>query len=163
MQGTPTVMVNGEILDQKEVPYFQPGALKTYIDTLAGVATSARRLQPLADAALATAPGRESGGRCFAPCATAAILEGARSVTRGRIAGMAQLVAHPTCNRAVAGSSPAASSLLARPGGPVHPAAPPTLRTAPGGDTPPNPGRSVGPAGVSRSHVVRSLTPAGVC
>lgn len=34
MQGTPTVMVNGEILDQAEVPYFQPGALKAYLEAL---------------------------------------------------------------------------------------------------------------------------------
>jgi len=34
MTGTPTVFVNGEILDQQEVPYFQPGALKLYLEGL---------------------------------------------------------------------------------------------------------------------------------
>ena len=40
MQGTPTVMVDKEILDQTVVPYFQPGALKTYVESLAGVAVT---------------------------------------------------------------------------------------------------------------------------
>ena len=40
MQGTPTVMVDRKVLDQKEVPYFQPGVLKSYINGIAGVATS---------------------------------------------------------------------------------------------------------------------------
>src|SRR5690606_33500232 len=31
MQGTPTVAVNGEILDQREVPYFEDGVLREYI------------------------------------------------------------------------------------------------------------------------------------
>lgn len=34
VSGTPTVMVNGEILDQNEVPYFQPGALREYLESL---------------------------------------------------------------------------------------------------------------------------------
>lgn len=34
LQGTPTVMVNGEILDQADVPYFQEGVLKTYLESL---------------------------------------------------------------------------------------------------------------------------------
>jgi len=34
MAGTPTVMVNGEILDQTQVPYFQAGALKAYLEAL---------------------------------------------------------------------------------------------------------------------------------
>lgn len=34
MAGTPTIMVNGKVLDQGEVPYFQPGALKTYLEGL---------------------------------------------------------------------------------------------------------------------------------
>ncbi|GIG53713.1 DsbA family protein [Demequina activiva] len=34
MQGTPTVMVNREILEQAEVPYFQPGALRTHLESL---------------------------------------------------------------------------------------------------------------------------------
>jgi len=34
MEGTPTVMVNGDILDQTQVPYFQAGALKTYLEAL---------------------------------------------------------------------------------------------------------------------------------
>jgi len=34
MAGTPTVMVNGVILDQQQVPYFQPGALKAYLESL---------------------------------------------------------------------------------------------------------------------------------
>lgn len=36
MSGTPTVMVNGEILDQTVVPYFEPGVLKAYLEDLAG-------------------------------------------------------------------------------------------------------------------------------
>lgn len=32
MQGTPTVMVNGVILDQSDVPYFEPGALRASIE-----------------------------------------------------------------------------------------------------------------------------------
>lgn len=32
--GTPTLIVNGEILDQGEVPYFEPGALKAYLESL---------------------------------------------------------------------------------------------------------------------------------
>ena len=40
MQGTPTVMVDRKVLDQKEVPYFQPGVLKSYINGIAGVTTS---------------------------------------------------------------------------------------------------------------------------
>lgn len=32
--GTPTVMVNGEVLDQNVVPYFQPGALKAHLESL---------------------------------------------------------------------------------------------------------------------------------
>ncbi len=34
MQGTPTVMVNREILDPKQVNYFKPGVLKTYLESL---------------------------------------------------------------------------------------------------------------------------------
>ena len=34
MEGTPTLMVDQEILDQSEVPYFQPGALRTYLEGL---------------------------------------------------------------------------------------------------------------------------------
>jgi len=34
MTGTPTVMVNGEILEQEQVAYFQEGALKTYLESL---------------------------------------------------------------------------------------------------------------------------------
>jgi protein-disulfide isomerase len=34
MSGTPTVMVDGEVLDQNEVPYFQAGALKAYLESL---------------------------------------------------------------------------------------------------------------------------------
>ncbi len=36
MQGTPTVMVNREILDQKKVSYFTPGTLKAYLESVAG-------------------------------------------------------------------------------------------------------------------------------
>ena len=32
--GTPTIIVNGEILDQNVVPYFNPGALRTYLESL---------------------------------------------------------------------------------------------------------------------------------
>ncbi|MGC4174445.1 DsbA family protein [Demequina sp.] len=32
MQGTPTVMVDREILDQNQVPYFQEGALKSFLE-----------------------------------------------------------------------------------------------------------------------------------
>jgi protein-disulfide isomerase len=35
MQGTPTVMVEGEILDQNQVPYFQPGVLRSFLEALA--------------------------------------------------------------------------------------------------------------------------------
>jgi len=34
--GTPTVMLDREILDQREVPYFQQGALRSYIEGLGG-------------------------------------------------------------------------------------------------------------------------------
>jgi len=34
MQGTPTVMVDGEILDQNDVSYFTPGVLRNYLDSL---------------------------------------------------------------------------------------------------------------------------------
>lgn len=34
MQGTPTVMVNGVVLDQNDVPFFQEGALKSYLEGL---------------------------------------------------------------------------------------------------------------------------------
>ncbi|WP_062213361.1 DsbA family protein [Demequina oxidasica] len=34
MSGTPTVMVNREILDQTEVSYFNPGTLKAYLESL---------------------------------------------------------------------------------------------------------------------------------
>lgn len=34
VSGTPTIMVNGEILSQNEVPYFQPGTLRTYLESL---------------------------------------------------------------------------------------------------------------------------------
>jgi protein-disulfide isomerase len=34
MQGTPTVSVNGEILDQRDVPYFDEGVLRDYIANL---------------------------------------------------------------------------------------------------------------------------------
>jgi protein-disulfide isomerase len=34
MQGTPTIMVNGEILSQEDVPFFSPGALKSYLEAL---------------------------------------------------------------------------------------------------------------------------------
>lgn len=33
MTGTPTVMVDREVLDQAEVPYFQPGALKAHLES----------------------------------------------------------------------------------------------------------------------------------
>lgn len=34
MQGTPTVMVDGEILDQNDVSYFTPGVLRSYLESL---------------------------------------------------------------------------------------------------------------------------------
>jgi len=34
LPGTPAVFVNGELLDQTEVPYFQEGALKAYLEAL---------------------------------------------------------------------------------------------------------------------------------
>ena len=34
MAGTPTVIVDGEVLDQNEVPYMQPGALRPYLEGL---------------------------------------------------------------------------------------------------------------------------------
>lgn len=37
MQGTPTVMVDREILDPNEVNYFTPGALKAHLESVAGV------------------------------------------------------------------------------------------------------------------------------
>lgn len=38
MQGTPTVMVDGEILDQNQVPYFQPGVLRAFLEALSAQA-----------------------------------------------------------------------------------------------------------------------------
>jgi protein-disulfide isomerase len=40
MQGTPTVMVNREILDQTQVAYFSPGVLKAYLESVAGASGS---------------------------------------------------------------------------------------------------------------------------
>lgn len=34
MQGTPTVFVNGKMLDQNDVAYFNPGTLKAYLESL---------------------------------------------------------------------------------------------------------------------------------
>ena len=41
MQGTPTVMVNREILDPNQVNYFTPGTLKAYLEQLGGTDSSA--------------------------------------------------------------------------------------------------------------------------
>lgn len=40
MAGTPTLMVNREVLDQAKVNYFTPGVLKAYLESLAGVAST---------------------------------------------------------------------------------------------------------------------------
>jgi len=41
MTGTPTVMVNRELLDPKQVNYFTPGTLKAYLEQLSGGGSSA--------------------------------------------------------------------------------------------------------------------------
>ncbi|PKQ26897.1 MAG: disulfide bond formation protein DsbA [Actinobacteria bacterium HGW-Actinobacteria-4] len=38
LQGTPTIMVDGQIISQNEVPYFQPGALRAFLEALASQA-----------------------------------------------------------------------------------------------------------------------------
>jgi len=40
MTGTPTVMINREVISQQQVAYFSPGVLKAYLESLAGVASS---------------------------------------------------------------------------------------------------------------------------
>ena len=41
MSGTPTVMVNREILDPKQVNYFTPGTLKAYLEQVAAAQAGA--------------------------------------------------------------------------------------------------------------------------